>query len=105
MAVLFQPGRKKSTATVDAVSEGTDALQCKPGETLSISIVGTYSGTVQLQRAFDGVNFLPVEDYTSDGSAATNTQKDIIVAAPLAYHLVMTARVSGSADLIIASSG
>lgn len=104
MAILSGPGRKKTEATLDAVSEETDALVCQPGETIALSIVGTYTATVQLQRSFDGgVTFYGVEDYAATG--ATNTQKDIIVSAPLAYKLVMTARTSGDATCILISSG
>lgn len=102
MPLQLQPGRKRSAATIDAISEETDALLVHAGSTLSFSISGTYTGTIQLQRSFDGVTFYGVEDYAATG--ASNTQKDIIAAASVFYKLVASAWTSGSADVTLVTS-
>lgn len=103
MAVISTPGRKKTTATIDAISEETDGLMVQAGGTIALFISGTYTGTIQLQRSFDGgASYLAVEDYAATG--ASNTQKDIIVSAGLVYKLASTAWTSGSAEAGLLSS-
>jgi len=103
MALQSQPGKKKSEVTISSTAGETDALLVHAGGTLSLSVVGTYDGTVQLQRSFDGVNFVGVEDYAGTGSAV-NTQKDIIAAVSVFYKIAAPAWTSGSAATTLYSS-
>lgn len=104
MAVLSSSGPKKSEVTIDALSEETDTIVVRAGETLSVSIDGSYTGTIQLQRSFDGSNWKSVEDYAATGT--TNSQKDIIAAVNGFWRLIATAWTSGTgATAILASSG
>jgi len=102
MALITITGPKRSAATIDANGEETDALLTHMGDMLSLSITGTYTGTIQLQRSWDGVTFIEVEDYTATG--ASTTQKDIVAAVNVFYKLKSTAWTSGSADVTILSS-
>lgn len=104
MAVLSSSGPKRSQVTIDAISEETDTIVVRAGETLSLSIDGSYTGTIQLQRSFDGTNWKAVEDYAATG--ATNSQKDIIAAVNAFWRVISTAWTSGTgATVILASSG
>lgn len=104
MAVISINGPKKTEVTIDAISEETDTLVCRDGEMVSISVDGTYNGTIQLQRSFDGTNWKALEAYTSAGSA-DNDQKDLIVSTNQFLRLIATAWTSGSATAILRSSG
>lgn len=104
MAVISISGPKKTEVTIDAVSEATDTLVVRAGETVSISVDGTYTGTIQLQRSFDGTNFKAIDEYVGTGSAA-NDQNDLIVSVNQFLKLVATAWTSGSLTASLNSSG
>lgn len=103
MAVISISGPKKSEVAIDAVSEATDTIVVRAGETVSISVDGTYTGTIQLQRSFDGTNFKAIDEYV--GAGAANDQNDLIVSVNQFLKLVSTAWTSGSATASLNSSG
>lgn len=102
MALISTPGRKKSSVTIDANGEETDALLVHAGGTYYLSISGDYTGTITLQRSLDGVTFRSVEDYAATG--ASSTQKDVIASVSAFYKAKATAWSSGSADVDLATS-
>lgn len=103
MAVISISGPKKTSVTIDAVDEETDTLVVRAGETVSFVVSGTYTGTIQLQRSFDGSTFYAVEGYAATG--ASNTQKDMIVAVNQFLKLKASAWTSDSATAELYSSG
>jgi hypothetical protein len=55
---------QRKTKDVTAENTFTDALDLQQGRTAAISVSGTFSATVTLQRSIDG-NWRDVEDYTT----------------------------------------
>lgn len=103
MAVISINGAKKTEVTIDAVSEETDTLVVRDGEMVAISVDGTYTGTIQVQRSFDGTNWKAIDEYV--GAGATNDQNDLIVSTNQFLKIVATAWTSGSATARLQSSG
>lgn len=58
--------RHSAEKSIEAQNVFTDELFLYPGERLSISIAGTFTATVTLQRQLDGANWRDVPD--SDGN-------------------------------------
>lgn len=57
---------QSNTKDCDAENKFTDKIDCKSGY-LSLSISGTWSGTVTLQRSFDGgENWFDVDTFTAN---------------------------------------
>ena len=104
MAVISINGPKKTEVAIAAISEATDTLVCRDGEMVSISVDGTYTGTIQLQRSFNGADWKAIDEYTGTGVAA-NDQNDLIVSTNQFLRLVATAWTSGSATAGLRSSG
>ena len=67
-------GRTNKSKAIAAENTFTDALQIDVGERFTVSVSGTFSATITLQRRFDGTNWRDVETYTveteKDGLAA-----------------------------------
>lgn len=61
--------RRQSAATVDADGEFATLSPIGPGSLVGISISGTFSGTVSLQRRFDGANWRTVQTWTAEAEA------------------------------------
>lgn len=104
MAVISISGLKRTEVTIDAVAEETDTIVVRAGETVAISVDGTYTGTIQLQRSFDGTNWKAIDESVGAGSAV-NDQNDLIVSVNQFLRLVATAWTSGSATASLTSSG
>lgn len=104
MAVISISGSKKTEVTIDANGEATDTLVVRAGETVAVSVDGTYTGTIQLQRSFDGTNWKSIDESVGSGSAV-NDQNDMIVSVNHFLRLVATAWTSGSATASLTSSG
>ncbi len=56
---------KNVIASITAQNTFTDAVQLNAGQKAAISISGTFSATVTVQRRLDGSNWRDVESFTS----------------------------------------
>ena len=102
---LTQPGQYE-TATVDAVSEQTEAIRVSgtnAERSFFYEITGTFVGTVVLQRSVGGeLNYQDVASYTAPVSTSLTDGLDGQV---IYYRLRMTAYTSGSAVCSLTYSG
>ncbi|MDP7302789.1 MAG: hypothetical protein QGG09_06785 [Pirellulaceae bacterium] len=66
------------TASIAAAASGTDELQIK-GK-LNISLSGTWSATVTLQRSFDrGTTWLDVQNWTANAEAVDEESEENVL--------------------------
>ena len=98
-----------SSQTVDAsittAANGTDTIRVTGVETarrFDVNVLGTFSGTVQLQRSPDEANWETVEEYTG---TTTKTFSDGLDNAVLYYRLYVSAISSGTAVLGLSYAG
>ena len=56
-------------AEIDADGEWTAVMTVWPGVLVAVSISGTWSGTIKLQRRFDGANWRDVQTWTGSVEA------------------------------------
>jgi len=62
--------RKSVSKSITAQNVFTDSIQVDKGDAGSISVSGTFVGTVTFQRRLDGVNWRDIETYIAE------TEKD-----------------------------
>lgn len=97
MTVAVVPGSFSAPGTSDALTV-TDSMI--PARNINISIGGTFTGSITVQRSFDGSTWFDVSK-NSDGAAATYTAPTSLAVleteAGAMYRLNCTALSAGTA--------
>ena len=79
--------------TITSAGESTDWMTLNYGQRFSISIWGTWSGELRVERRLNGVNPMAVESFTQ------NVEKDGIAAAPQEIRVYCVSMSSGAANV------
>lgn len=75
---LQRPTRESVTASVDEADAFTAPLLVEPGARVSVSISGTFTATVTLQRRFDGENWRDVPDAEGNAGWSEATEQSYV---------------------------